>query len=96
MKQVLTNINLNSVNSSLKVSPNPTTDKITIEINALQEEEYSLTIYSLDGKELISKHFPALKGINRYVQDLGEIAKGAYLLSIQNKAAIERIKLIKQ
>jgi hypothetical protein len=74
----------------IKVFPNPSSGKITIEIKEPQHQS-QLSIFNLDGQELIKHKItePATK-IN-----ISYLPEGIYLLRLTNKSEVKMFKVIK-
>lgn len=66
-----------------KIYPNPTSENITINFKAVKDD-YSITIYDLLGKSILSKKYTNLSGKQNITVPISELNKGTYLMSISN------------
>ena len=83
----------NSFNGSLEVNPNPSNGKITLEMNEVNSDRYSITINNLLGQEV----YTIKKDVNGFFTqdiDIAEFGKGAYLITISNSSSTITKKLI--
>ena len=67
-------------NIEIKIYPNPASYKCTVEFKEALKNEYLLTILDIEGKEVLTKSIATT--LNQI--DLGQLAKGTYLLRITN------------
>jgi len=68
------------------VYPNPSQGQVTLQYNSTEEASYLLKITDLAGRVLQRQSLEASEGLNRHAVDLGQVAKGVYMLSIENTA----------
>jgi len=66
--------------NSFTVFPNPTNGKVTITLDNESTEPHTITVFNLSGKEIQQNSFTN----NRANLDLSHIAKGMYMIKIQN------------
>ncbi|MBA3987111.1 MAG: T9SS type A sorting domain-containing protein [Flavobacteriales bacterium] len=80
-----------------EVYPNPVKDKITMDYSFLNSQNVSITLSSIDGKELKSfKTHYAKEKVNYKEQiDIGDIPNGVYFLNIKGQDNIYRKKIVK-
>ena len=71
------------------VSPNPTTDKVTVETNA---NEGQVDVFDMLGKQMLTA--PVIDG--RAELDLSTYAKGVYVARISSEMGTRTIKLVKE
>jgi len=86
-------------NASLSVYPNPTSNLLTVRIDASSIEKYYISLHSIDGK--LIKELPSIqtnKGENIYDINLSNIgiSKGIYLLEIKSNNQHKSIQIIKE
>jgi hypothetical protein len=81
-------------NVEIKIYPNPTTEKITLEFSGVVETRYatSLRLYSLTGQLLQEQSVHSATT----VVSLAGFAKGTYILKVQINGVTEDWKIIKQ
>ena len=81
-----------SLNSgSLKIYPNPSSDKITIETSEKLQKSY-LSIYNLNGMELLKQHILESKSII----DISSLPSGIYLVKVLGDKTVQIGKIIKE
>ncbi len=92
-----TNINEQTLENSLKVYPNPTSnDIIYFELNATENSTKSLTIVNAIGQEIIRKETTIISGKNTQTINISSLAKGIYTLNLNNKGTTISRKFIVQ
>jgi hypothetical protein len=77
--------------SRLSIYPNPATDKITIEISGVTEEN-NLSIVNIEGMELIRQKITD----NKTEIDIGNLPSGVYFVRLTDEKTVEMGKIIKQ
>jgi len=68
---------------NLKLYPNPNHGQFTVEVNALQQQDYVINVTNVYGNKIISETKKANAGINRWSFYSRQLQKGMYMLSIQ-------------
>lgn len=87
-----------SINQKLKgkilISPNPTTNKVTINLNHITASSSTATVvlYDLTGKKVLVQNSKA----GTFELDLSHLAKGIYNLTVQTENTTYNEKIIKQ
>jgi photosystem II stability/assembly factor-like uncharacterized protein len=74
----------NTAAQKVNIYPNPTTDKITIELNTT--ENYTAILYTVEGKTIIEKN---ISQANNTIS-VSHLAKGIYLLQMQNSKGVKQ------
>ena len=76
------------------ISPNPTSDKVTIEWgkNGVSDSEATLTLFDMTGRQVLSQKTSA----ETCQLDLSNLAKGVYMLTVQSNNAIYQERIIRQ
>lgn len=77
---------VSAVLPSIKMYPNPASNYLNISFNA-QNEDYSVTVYTLSGKEVLTKSFGALQNAQNLKLPLSGLKQGSYLVSVSTKKA---------
>lgn len=67
----------------LRVFPNPVRDRAHLLINALEEQQVSYQLYTLQGNLIGSRQDILEKGLNQRSFEVSELATGQYLLKTQ-------------
>ncbi len=70
---------------SIKAFPNPTNDKLSVELQSSFEGKGTLNIYDLKGSVILSKNVDLNKGFNNFNIETSQMAKGNYYLIIQGE-----------
>jgi hypothetical protein len=73
----------------LNIFPNPAGDKITISISAESTESVTLTISNMHGQKVMEKVWRVNQGINTLDQDIHNLAKSMYILSVKDRSTGE-------
>ncbi len=82
----------NKEKTSLRIYPNPATDKTFVEIGSNNYKKETLTIYALNGQVVMQKDVNLIKGQNKISLNLNSLQQGVYIVKLGNKNA----RLIKQ
>jgi hypothetical protein len=75
------------------IFPNPASGKIYISSGKKMMEELSISIFSLQGKELINMKYHPQSPVET---DINALVKGVYLVRIQTRTVVEVKKFVKQ
>ncbi len=76
--------------TNIIVYPNPANSKITIELNALLDDN-TISIINLNGQELIKKQI----SITKFEIDINKLPCGIYFVKVKSKNGIEAAKFVK-
>jgi len=71
--------------SSVSLYPNPTTGQVKVSFNSESPSTYILKVTDLLGNTIYQEDMHALSGLNMKELDLGKVAKGMYLFSIDRE-----------
>lgn len=82
-----------TVDESLKLFPNPAEHSINMLLNSSVK---GYTIHTLRGENVMQLDFGAVRNSQSHTIDVSELAKGAYLISIQTEAKVITKKFVKQ
>jgi hypothetical protein len=96
---VTTSVGIGTIaaNTSLDVYPNPVNDNLIITINTLEQgADWTISLYDIVGNKIHSEILKAVSGDNQKELNLSTIAKGFYILELQNNGVILTRKVIKQ
>lgn len=80
-------------NNSFAVYPNPSKGVFTIQFMA-KSNEFSYSVYSMDGKQIVNKSVKNIQGKVNQQLDLSHLPSGTYLLQINNGSEKISKKLI--
>ena len=82
--------------SHLSVYPNPASGKVTLSLNANDNQHYEIRIYDALGNEVVLVHSGSLtSGEHIFEQDISNLAAGVYVIKVASERHTETIKLIK-
>ena len=81
---------------AFNVYPNPTNDHVTIAFIASNEETDNVRLMDVTGRIILSKDYTSVIGENQYLMDLSTVAKGIYLVILQNGSTLLQSKIIVQ
>jgi photosystem II stability/assembly factor-like uncharacterized protein len=91
----LLEINENSPIPAIKLYPNPVKDQLNIELNGVNQNDYNLRIFSIDGKLMLSKYLKT-NGLSQIITlDLSGYSNSIYFLNILGKDIYESFKIVK-
>jgi alkaline phosphatase len=79
---------------AINAYPNPTNDKLTVELNSQVEGKGTLNIYDSKGGIIISKSVDLNKGFNNFNIETSKMTVGNYFLIIQNDNWVSEPKTI--
>ncbi len=81
-----------------EVFPNPTTDNVTLQINAAKEYTAKIVLIDMNGKQLFEHNYSFVKGSNQAVLPTSKFKKGTYIAAVYNSdnVLIATQKIVKQ
>lgn len=68
----------------INIFPNPAVNKINITVNAEIQENVTLTITNMHGEKMRQKTMMVNKGLNNFQEDIRDLSKTSYIISIKN------------
>ena len=71
--------------SPLKIYPNPTTNRLTIEFDLDAEAPILLSIYDVSGKLISTENFEGVEGANALYKDVLDLTNGFYIITISSE-----------
>ena len=77
-----------------EVHPNPADFECTVEFFAPEEGIYTLHIYDIQGRLVLSKQFSLIEGYNQMTFEIAELSSGIYLLQFPNLESYPIKKLV--
>ena len=75
-------INETTNNKEIGIYPNPVKENLTIVNKSTSPQNYTATIRTIQGQQVLSKD---IKLLNTYNMDVSNIANGIYILTLQNE-----------
>ena len=79
---------------SIKLFPNPATDIVRLSLSDNPPSEYSLTVFDMNGKQVLSNHSKFTE--NKMQLDISSIPEGMYMVEIMSDEQVFRTKLVKE
>ncbi|HRD37177.1 MAG TPA: T9SS type A sorting domain-containing protein, partial [Bacteroidia bacterium] len=67
-----------------------------VSFSAIEKGNYTLNVYNVEGKLMLSKDLSAENGINDNSIDVSELPLGIYQLMLSNGVELEHAKFIKE
>ena len=77
-------VEINPSESTLDLYPNPTTNKLNVDYIALANENFTINVFDVTGRQFYSEKNTANEGPNTYFEDFNNLDNGVYLLEINN------------
>ena len=73
--------------------PNPATKNVNVFFNSSKQTSYSISIYDLQGRKLITQAGAASAGENNFIIDLHALSQGTYFVKINydNKTVVRKL-----
>ncbi len=75
------------------VYPNPASDKASLEFTSIDEANYSVYMFDILGKKILTEGGISKSGLNNHQLDLSKFNKGLYIVSLERNNIVERLKL---
>ncbi len=79
-------------NYEISVFPNPTAGNIRIEYTAPEQDDVTLTLLNIEGQQIMTQQVNEVSTFNKQLQ-LDHLAKGIYLLKVQNSKGTTTSKI---
>lgn len=77
-----------------KAYPNPAHEKLKVSFQSSVNEKYSVKLFDITGRLVISEHSETIDGMNGKEFDLSGFAPGMYTLTLEKGEAVERMKVV--
>lgn len=78
-----------------EVSPNPVSDFLSIDLNAVSSKQASLVLYDANGKQVMAESWNITEGNNQKTIDLSQLPAGLYVVGCQSNEGTIVKKIIK-
>jgi Secretion system C-terminal sorting domain/Fibronectin type III domain len=79
-----------------KVSPVPSSDFITLDVESLNEANGLVTISDITGRVVSTQKVSLKEGFSQLTLSLNNIVNGTYILSLTNQEAVSTYRIVKQ
>ncbi len=76
----------NSLENSLKLFPNPASDKLNLTLNNLENDEIKITLHDIQGNLFINENIAAAPGQASRTYDIKDLSRGIYFVSLRSKS----------
>ena len=80
--------------SNVSVFPNPAKDKLVVQFEGAEHEQYDIRMLDMTGREVVSFKRESVSGINNEIIDLSGFAKGLYILDVNRVEGHQKIKVV--
>ncbi len=80
--------------TSARIYPNPVVDQMTIEVNASQASEMSISVYNLMGQKVMDKNVSINTGINAPTISTSNLSSGVYFVTVKANGFENTMKFI--
>ncbi|MEM7105188.1 MAG: T9SS-dependent M36 family metallopeptidase [Bacteroidota bacterium] len=80
---------------TLNVNPNPVREDFFIQVITPTGGNFSLSLYSINGTRLVSKEIEIPSGKSELEMSSEQLAKGVYILVIENEQEVSQVKIVK-
>ena len=88
-------VNLDGNKLAMKIFPNPSTDRIQIQISSIQGESIILQISDVDGKIVNQENITSAGTLLSKTINIAAFPKGEYFLSVKTNAGTQVQKFVK-
>jgi hypothetical protein len=83
-----------ALQSTATLYPNPTSGKTNLEFDSKADVRYSLQVFDVTGRVILSEDISAVEGKNMHELDLTTVAKGMYLVRLESQeSGVELLKI---
>jgi len=76
------------------IYPNPAENEFFVEFNSPESDDFSILIYDMIGKTVLSKEYTSVNGLNKLKVNCEPLDKGVYLLQIRSRSGNFNQKII--
>jgi hypothetical protein len=80
--------------NSVTVSPNPSKGNFILNYEAKKAGKATITVYGLNGSAVYNQAILMKEGMNQFNIHLQNIARGSYIVTVQNNGEAKKEKLI--
>ena len=85
-----------SLNTDLRVYPNPTAGNATVVFETEAEGKYTLNVLNILGQVVYSKTASSVKGENTLSIDISELSSGLYFINLMEESGMRSLRLEKK
>ena len=80
--------------TTTRIYPNPVVDQMTIEVNAAQASEMSISVYNLMGQKVMDKNVSINTGINTPTLNTSSLSSGVYFVTVKANGFENTMKFV--
>ena len=80
--------------TSARIYPNPVVDQMTIEVNASQASEMSISVYNLMGQKVMDKNVSINTGVNTPTLNTSSLSSGVYFVTVKANGFENTMKFV--
>ena len=80
--------------TTARIYPNPVVDQMTIEVNASQASEMSISVYNLMGQKVMDKNVNINTGVNTPTLNTSSLSSGVYFVTVKANGFENTMKFI--
>ena len=80
--------------TTTRVFPNPATDMMTVEINASQDAEATISVYNITGQSIMDMNVNVNTGINHSTINTSELSSGVYFVTVNANGFSKTTKVV--
>ena len=81
---------------SFNIYPNPANNQATVAFISDKEEAFTIRLIDITGRVILSENSTSVIGDNQYQMNLSQVAKGIYMVILQNGNAVLQSKIVVQ
>ena len=81
--------------SAVKISPNPFSQQLQVELNATEATDGELTVFDLVGRSVITQKFRTQIGSNTFILDTQSLSDGMYLMKARIGNGLLTVPIVK-
>ncbi len=81
--------------SAVKISPNPFSQQLQVELNATEAIDGELTVYDLVGRNVMTQKFRTQIGVNTFSLDMQNLSDGMYIMKARIGTGLLTVPIVK-
>jgi hypothetical protein len=93
-EQDLSEINQTENIARVTFFPNPASDEVILETEGMESARYTLAVYTITGRQVISRQVEPVVGSSRILLDVSKLPNGTYLTMLSSTNLVTKGKLL--
>ena len=85
-----------SLNIDVSLYPNPTSDRISVELNSAQNEVINYSLLEVNGRTIEQGRWNKQSSLSKFVLDLSQVGNGLYFLKLNTESGQGTFRVIKE